>query len=142
MCPHTRLYGMEQDEMVINYRPPPPLPEEEEVEFHTRRLEIVICEDRRLMYQQSQIIKGLGNDLEIWSRLLDRSEREMRMNSEDKVDNAIKSIRTESALHGVSWRRGRPTNKEMKALGMPVPESRKTEPINLSQYMGKQKRQS
>ncbi len=127
--------------MVKNYTPPPP-EAEEEPQFHTRRLEIVICEDRRLMYQQAQIIKGLGSDLEVWSRLLDRSEREMRMNSEDKVDHAIKSIRTEAELHGISWRRGRPTNKEMKAMGMPVPESVKTGPIDMTQYIGKQRRQS
>jgi len=124
--------------MVMNYRPPPP--EEEVVEFHTRRLEIVICEDRRLMRRQAEIIKGLGNDLDVWSRLLDRDEREMRMNSEDMVDNAIKSIRTESKLCGISWRRGRPTNKEMKEMGMPVPESDKTEPINLTQYLEKRRR--
>ena len=124
--------------MVMNYRPPPP--EEDAVNVRTRRLEIPVCEHRQLMRDVADIVKGLGNDMDVWSRLLDRSEEEMETMIEKKIKRANEDIRDQSNLHGIKWRSGRPTNAEMRRMGMPVPRTAETEPINLTQHIEKQRR--
>ena len=121
--------------MVINYRPPPP--EEDVVNVRTRRLQIPVCENRQLMRDVAEIVKGLGNDMDVWSRLLDRTEEEMETMIEKKIKRANEDIRAESERHGIKWRTGRPTNVEMRRMGMPVPRTVETEPINLTQHIEK-----
>ena len=122
--------------MVMNYRPPPP---EEDVDVRTRRLEIPVCEHRQLMREVAGIVKGLGNDMDVWSRLLDRTEEEMETMIQKKIKRANEDIRDEAKKLGIKWRSGRPTNAEMRRMGMPVRPTAETEPINLSQYIEKQR---
>lgn len=128
--------------MVTNYNRPPP-PEEDVEDVKTLRLEIPVSPpDRQLMREIADILKGMGTWLDFHSRLTDRSDREMQLNIVDCIRQANNKIRREAGLRGIRWRTGRPTNKEMKALGMPVPETKETKPINLTQYIDEQRRRS
>ncbi len=124
--------------MVTNYNRPEPREQDAE-NVRTRRLEIPVCQNRQLMRDVADIIKGLGNDIDVWSRLLDRDEEEMEWAIEKKIKHANEFIRAQSAKHAIKWRRGRPTNAEMSRMGMNSPQTEGTAAINLTQYMEKQR---
>ncbi len=126
--------------MVMNYnRPPPPDAPVENV--RTRRVEIPVSPpDRVLLREVSDIMKGLATDMDFWSRLTDRSEHEMRVMIEDRINRANNEIRRRAEMRGIKWRTGRPTLKEMKELTGGSWETDPSEPINLSQHIEKQRR--
>ena len=126
--------------MVTNYNRPE-LPEEDVEDVRTRRVEIPVSPpDRVLLREVSDIMKGLATDMDFWSRLTDRSEHEMRVMIEDRINRANNEIRRRAELRGIKWRTGRPTTKEMKAMGMVSQEIERTEPINLTQHIEEQRR--
>ncbi len=126
--------------MVTNYNRPEP-PEQDVQNVRTRRLEIPVHPpDRELLREVADIVKGMAFQLDFWSRLTDRSEREMQIMIEDQINRANNEIRLRAEMRGIKWRTGRPTNKEMKAMGIPIPETVKTGPIDMTQHIGKLRR--